>query len=480
MPSTTAPRAQTIALIVAAAMFMQNLDSAIINTSLPRMALSFHVGPVDLSLGITAYMLASAAVSPLSGWLSDRFGARNVLTAAVLVFTVASLGCGLATSLPAFVLARLAQGSGGALMMPVGMGVILHHSTKAELMRVTAFTVWPALVAPILGPVLGGFITQAFSWRWNFLLNLPIGTLGALAVFFFVPKDAREAGRKLDITGFVLCSLALTCLIAGFQRSSAGGPERAAAFGLIVLGAAAGWFAVRHLQTASIPLLRLSPLKNPAFFYASLFPAFLFRTQFYAAPLLLPLLFQLGFGLSPAAAGSWVICYFAGNLGIKPATSWILKTFGFRNVTSVNGLVVGLSILACGFLTPETPKPLTILLLLAAGASRSMQLTCLTTLTFAEIKPAEKSAASTLASMLIQTWAAVGIAVAAFLLALFQTLHGAHRVGLAELHDAFWAVGTMGLAGGLIYRTMPADIGAEVSLHRRKEKAPALEGKGAK
>ena len=463
---TKPPQVQTIALIVASAMFMQNLDSAIINTSLPRMALSFAVTTIDLSLGITAYMLASAAISPLSGWLSDRFGARNVLMGAVLTFTAASLACGLATNLPAFVIARLAQGSGGALMMPVGMGVVLRHTAKSQLMRASALTVWPALLAPILGPLLGGFITQTFDWRWNFWLNLPIGLAGAAAVFVWVPKDAREAGRKLDVNGFVLCSLALTCLIAGFQRSSVGGSDRDLALGLIAVGLISGWLAIRHLRTAAAPLLQLGPLARPSFFHSSLFPGVLFRAQFSTAPLLLPLLFQLGFGLSPFAAGRWVLVYFVGNLGIKPATSWILKNFGFRNVTSVNGFVVGLTMVACGFLTKNTPEIPLILLLLAAGASRSMQMTCLTTLVFADVSNAEKNAASTLLAMLIQTSAAAGVALAAFLLALFEGLYGATQVGLPELHASFWVVGAMALFGAVVFRRMPPDIGSEVSLHK--------------
>jgi len=463
---TKPPATQTIALIVASAMFMQNLDSAIINTSLPRMALSFGVTTVDLSLGITAYMLASAAISPLSGWLSDRFGARDVFMGAILMFTAASLACGMANSLPVFVFARLLQGSGGALMMPVGMGVVLRNTAKSQLMRASALTVWPALLAPILGPVLGGFITQTFDWRWNFWLNLPIGLAGAAAVFVWVPKEAREAGRKLDVNGFVLCSLALTCLIAGFQRSSVGGSDRILAIGLIIVGLAAGWMAIRHLRRAAAPLLQLSPLANPSFFHSSLFPGILFRAQFSTAPLLLPLLFQLGFGLSPFAAGRWVLVYFLGNLGIKPATSWMLKSFGFRNVTSVNGLIVGFTMVACGFLTKDTPEIPLILLLLAAGASRSMQMTCLTTLVFADVSSAEKNAASTLLAMLIQTSSAAGVALGAFLLALFVGIDHATRVGLPELHASFWVVGAMALGGALVFRRMPPDIGSEVSLHK--------------
>ena len=459
-------RGTTIALIVASAMFMQNLDSAIINTSLPKMALSFGVSSVDLSLGITAYMLASAAISPLASWLSDRFGARGVLAGSVMIFTLASVGCGMATDLPLFVIARLLQGTGGALMMPVGMEVVLRTTAKSELMRATALTVWPALVAPILGPVLGGFITQTFDWRWNFWLNLPIGLAGTIAVLICIPKSAAEHVRKLDLSGFVLCSVALACLLAGFQRSSVPGSARTMAIGLVAVGFGAGVMAIRHLRSSPAPLLALGPLSRTSFSYSALLPGALFRGMFATAPFLLPLLFQLGFGLSPVAAGGWVLVYFAGNLGIKPVTTQILKSFGFRNVSCFNGLLVALSMLACGFITLATPKLLLVLLLFAAGAARSMQMTSLMTLTFADIPGPEKSAASTLHSMLQQTAAAAGVAAGAFLLALFAGLDHVTMVGLPELHRAFLAVGMVALVAAAAFWRMPADIGSEVSLHK--------------
>jgi len=457
---------EIVALIVAGAMFMQNLDSAIINTSLPKMAVSFAVSTVDLSLGITAYMLASAAISPLSGWMSGRFGARNVLMGAVVLFTLASVGCGMANNLPLFVLARLAQGAGGALMMPVGMAVVLRHTPKSDLMRVSAYTVWPALLAPIIGPVLGGFITQTFYWRWNFWLNLPIGLIGAIAVYVFVPKEASDSARKLDFGGFALCSVGLTCLIAGFQRSSVGGAERQTAIVLIFIGLIAGLMAVRHLRSHPAPLLQLDPLSRPSFFHAGLFPAILFRAQFSTTPLLLPLLFQLGFGLTPIAAGGWVLVYFVGNLGIKPATSWILRSFGFRTVTSVNGLLVGLTMIACGMLVPTTPRIPMAALLLLAGATRSMQMTSLTTLVFADVSLAERNAASTLMAMLVQTASAAGVALAAFLLALFEQVYHVNQVQLPELHASFFTVGILAMFGAAIFLRMPLDIGREVSLHK--------------
>jgi EmrB/QacA subfamily drug resistance transporter len=462
--SVSASRAQTIALILAGAMFMQNLDSAIINTSLPRMAQYFAVSTVDLSLGVTAYMLASAAISPLSGFMADRFGSRTMLVASLSIFTLASAACGAAPSLAWFVVARLAQGAGGALIMPVGLALVMRHAAKEDMMRFTALIVWPALLAPILGPVLGGFITQHIDWRWNFWLNLPLGLIAVAMVTAFVPQHREEQTPKLDVMGFVWCSTALTCLIAGFQRSSMQGGERSTAIVLIVVGAITGFLALRHLARHAQPLLSLQVLQYKSFNYAAWMPGLLFRSLFSTAPFLLPLLFQLGFGLSPTAAGGWVLVYFTGNLGIKPFTTPILRRWGFRNVMWINGVLVALTMLGCGFLLPATNHFMMIFVLLAAGATRSMQLTSLTTLTFADVPNDHKNAASTLLAMLAQTSSAIGVALGAFLLALLRKPTGI--VDLGVLHGAFWVVAALAFATALGFRSMSPDIGAEVSMHR--------------
>ncbi|MFT8790348.1 MFS transporter [Komagataeibacter saccharivorans] len=455
-----------IALIMAATSFMQNLDGAIINTSLPQMAHSFGVTTIDLSMGITAYMLASAALSPLSGWLSQKIGERTLLLVSVIAFTLASVWCGIAPDLTMFVLARIAQGLAGAMMMPVGMSVVLRHTPKSEWMRAQAVTVWPGLMAPIIGPVLGGFITQTLDWRWNFWLNLPIGLAGAIAILRFVPQEEKTEPPPMDFVGFSLCAIGLTTLLAGFQRSAESGRTREIALGLIIGGIATGWAAIRHLRRHPTPILSLAPLNRPSLRYVVLYPGVLFRTLFSAMPFLLPLLFQLGFGLRPAAAGGWVLVYFCSNLGLKPFTSTIIRRFGFRNILLFNGLMVALSLVACGFAAPDTNRGLLVLMLVFAGATRSMQLTSLSTVAFADISTDERRAASGLLSILQQAASAAGVAGAAFGLSLFQTIDHSHGVGLAELHATFFAAAIIALVAALGCIRMPRTLGQEVSGHR--------------
>jgi EmrB/QacA subfamily drug resistance transporter len=460
-------KSRTVALIVASVFFMQMLDGAIMNTSLPQMALSFGVLPVALSIGITIYTLTVAAFVPLSGWLANRFGTRNIFLLAILVFTLASFCCGMAGSLPAFVAARAVQGLGGAMMTPVGRMVVLRNASKSELLQATALITWPALFAPVIGPVLGGFVTTYFSWRWNFLLNIPLGLSGLALVGLYVPQHVAEHRQPLDIRGFVLSSTGLVSLLFGLE-SFAHAHVRAQwmlALGLIASGVLFVWLAVRHFLRTPHPLLDLSAFKVQTFAVSSLWAGTYIRIAVAATPFLLPLLFQVGFGLTPLAAGGLIFAYFVGNLGMKTITTPTLRRFGFRSVLAVNGALSGLSIMACALFDRDTPHSVLMAILLIAGLTRSMEFTALNTLAFSDIGSAQRSSASTLASMLQQVSTVLGIALAAFLLNASQTMRGAATLGITDFRVAFMVVGAVGLLASWRFLQLPADAGAEVTGH---------------
>jgi EmrB/QacA subfamily drug resistance transporter len=460
-----AASAQRVALIVAIAFFMQFLDGTIISTSLPQMGASFGVSPVGMSVGITVYLLATAVFVPASGWLADRFGAREVFAIAIVVFTFSSLGCGLAQNLPEFIAARSVQGLGSALMIPVGRVLVLRNASKSELLSATALITWPALFAPVIGPVLGGFITTYLTWRWNFFLNLPLGIIGVCLALKFVP-DWREAeGQALDWLGFLLASTGLACLLWGLQRVAQPDDVHAQTVALVVAGLVSSWLAIRHLKATPTPLLDLSTFRIRTFAISTLSAGTYFRISINATPFLLPLLFQMVFGLSSVGAGLYILAYFLGNLGMKSVTTPTLRRFGFRKVLIVNGLVASLSIIACAAITMQTPRALIVALMLIAGLSRSMQFTALATLSFADVPPAQRSSASTLSAIQQQVAMVFGVALAAAMLNLSQYLRGGEVLAPVDFRIAFAAIGAIGLVASFQFLSLAHDAGAEVSGH---------------
>ena len=458
--------ATVIALIVASAFFMENLDATVIATALPHMAQSFGVTAVSLSIGMTAYLLALAVFIPISGWVADRFGSRTVFGAAIVVFTLASMLCGLSNGLWEFTIARVLQGMGGAMMVPVGRLVVLRSTEKRNLMRSIAYITWPGLAAPVIGPAVGGFITTYFNWRWIFLLNVPIGIVGLALTAVFIGNHREPGRRPFDSIGFVLSGIALTCLMYGMellgQRDADGRITAAILLGGVVVGAAA----VVHLLRAAHPLINLASLRIPTF-RATLGGGSLYVVSVSVSPFILPLFFQIGFGLNAFDAGLLVLSYAAGNLGMKTFTTPILRNFGFRNVMIFNGLLSAGTIVACAWLGLQTPHALIVLVLFIGGLCRSMQFTSINTLAFADVPTPMMSGASTFFSMVQQMTIGLGIAFGAMALHFASWLNGSRgQLDLADFHIAFLVVASLVLLAVVSFLGLGRDAGAEVSGHR--------------
>ncbi|MDU4841977.1 MAG: MFS transporter [Leclercia adecarboxylata] len=400
------------ALLVAGAFFMEFLDGTVIATALPDMARSFGVQAVDLNIGISAYLITLAVLIPASGWIADRFGARKVFTLALAIFTLASVLCGLATSVDQFVAMRVLQGMGGALMVPVGRLAVLRTTPKHLLIAAIATLTWPALVAPIIGPPLGGFITSYANWRWIFFINVPLGLIAIVLALRIIPDIFEETRRPFDTPGFIATSVAMVSLVCAMEMMGAQQVNTGIVLALLAFGVVTMIYALRHFRRAEWPMIRLDALQVPTF-RVTMYGGSLFRASISAVPFLLPLLFQVGFGMDAFHSGLLVLAVFVGNLTIKPATTPLIRGLGFKKLLLINGALNVLALLACAFLTPHTPVWVIMLVLYLGGVFRSIQFTAISTLAFADVPSAQMSYANTLFSTATQLAVGLGITLGA-------------------------------------------------------------------
>ncbi|MBV9288695.1 MAG: MFS transporter [Hyphomicrobiales bacterium] len=465
------------ALIIATALFMENMDGTVISTSLPAIARDLQQDPIVLKLALTSYMLTLAVFIPASGWVADRFGARTVFCSAIVVFTLGSILCGASTSLEQLIAARVFQGLGGAMMVPVGRLVLLRSVDKADLVNAMAYLTVPALIGPVAGPPLGGFITTYFHWRWIFWINVPIGMLGVALTLRFIENLREENVPRFDFKGFVLSGLGLMGLISGLSligRYLAPGWEVGAqiALSLALIAAYA-----RYADGAEDAILDLKLLQIPTFF-AGVVGGFIFRIGIGALPFLLPLLLQIGFGLTPFESGSLTFAAAAGALIMKFTAATALRRFGFRQTLVVNGLISGAFLAACALFTPSTPQWLILLTLLAGGFFRSLEFTALNAISYADIDQQRMSRATSFASVSQQMSGAVGVAVAAVCVQLIQFGLGDATLNARDLSLAFVAVAIISSLATLIFATLEPDAGAAlagrmVSTSGQRAAAPA-------
>jgi len=392
-------------------MFMQNLDSTIIATALPAIADSLGESPLHLNVAITCYLLSLAVFIPISGWTADRFGARRVFSAAIIVFTLGSIACGLANSLPVLVAARIVQGMGGAMMVPVGRLVLLRTIPKSELVRAMSYISIPALIGPVIGPPLGGFIVTYSSWRWIFFINIPIGLIGAALVNLFVDNLREQTARPFDFPGFALTGVGLASLAFGFETVGRGTLPSGIVVGLLAGGLLCMVLYVRHARRIDHPIIDLALLRIPTYAAATI-GGFLFRMGMGALPFLMPLMLQVGFGLDPLSSGLLTFASAAGAMTMKATVTPILRAFGFRAVLIGNTVICSAFLFSYSFFRPTTSHTVIFLALLAGGFFRSLQMTSINTLSYADVPPGMLSRATSLTSMGQQLSQSVGSAPA--------------------------------------------------------------------
>jgi EmrB/QacA subfamily drug resistance transporter len=423
--------ARGLALLVAGAYFMEILDATVIAPAAPHIATDLGVPAVAINVAITAYVLTLAVLIPVSGWLTERFGARRVFVVAIALFTCASAGCAAATSLPMLVATRVLQGVGGAMMVPVGRLVVIRTTAKTELVRAIAYLTWPALVAPLVAPALGGILSTYASWRLIFLINVPLGLIGLLVARRLVPDVRADDAGRLDWRGFLLTAIGIAALVVGMEAVAAPRPDWPVTAGSLVIAAALLALTIRYLFQARQPLLDLRIFAVRTYRVTALGGS-IFRAVITAIPFLLPLFFQLGFGWSAARAGLVVIALFAGNLGIKPATTPLMRRFGIRPVMLAAVAASAACLVGMAFLQRTTPLLVLLLLLACSGVVRSIGFTTYNTVAFADVPTERMTSANTLMSTVQELGAGLGVAVGALLVRLGSSTADAAGYG----HDA--------------------------------------------
>jgi EmrB/QacA subfamily drug resistance transporter len=450
-----------IPFIVGCALFMQMLDSTVVATALPAMAQALGSTPVRLNVAITSYLLAVAVFVPVSGWAADRYGARRVFMAAIALFTLSSVACAAATDLTYLVIARVVQGAAGAMMVPVGRIILLRVVPKQDLLKAMSFLSIPALLGPVIGPPLGGFMVTYMSWHWIFLINIPIGIIGIWLVRRYVPEIREASTPKLDWTGFLLSAVCLATLVSAFEALGHSLIPPGAVAGLAVLGLVCGILYVYHARRAPHPILDLTLMREPTF-AISVLGGNLCRFAVGAMPFLLAVQLQVGFGMSPFSAGLITFASAAGALLMKFVATPIVQHFGFRRVLTVNALLTGVFIIACAAFTANTPVWIMIAILLVGGFFRSLQFTAINTLTYADMPPERMSRASSFAAMAQQLGISLGVGVAAVTLNVSMAARGQHTVAVSDVMIAFVVVGLLCSASTFSFRKLSRSAGAQL------------------
>jgi EmrB/QacA subfamily drug resistance transporter len=450
--------------VVASALFMEQLDSTIVNTAVPAMAASLHVAPLSLKAVAASYILSLAVCIPVSGWIADRYGTRRVFSFAIMLFTISSVLCGLAQNIAEMIAARILQGVGAAMMMPVGRLTIIRTFAKSELLQAMNFVIIPALIGPLLGPTIGGLIVHWFSWRDIFFVNVPVGVIALWLALRHMPDYHGGQSTPLDWLGLALFgggTALLSWLLEIFGEHQIAAAPAAALF-CVSLGLLGAYW--RHAFRTPFPLLRLTLFRRRTF-RVSVIGGFVTRLGVGGLPFLTPLLFQVGLGLPPWESGLLMMPTAAAAMAMKTISRSVLARFGYRRVLIVNTVMIGAAISLYALVTKATPLEAIICIGLVLGFFNSLQFSSMNSMAYADIGEEDSSQASTIASSFQQVSMSFGLAFGTlvagwYLGGLPQTNQAAV---IAALHQAFLTLGGLTILSSLSFWTLRARDGESVS-----------------
>ncbi|MEM5315282.1 MFS transporter [Paraburkholderia sp. JHI869] len=455
-----------VPLIVACSMFMENVDGTVIVTSLPALARDLGQDPITLKLAVTSYVIGLGVFIPICGWVADRFGSRNVFRTAIGIFMAGSLLCAASRSLEMFVAARFVQGIGGAMMVPVGRIIIFRSLPKSDFIRAVNYLTVPALLGPVVGPPLGGFITTYLHWRLIFFINIPIGVLGIWLANRHIANMHEEHPGRLDWVGFVLSAggaslFMLGLSLVGGELVATGTAVTMCVIGALLLGAY--WL---YAQRVERPVLDLKFLRIPTF-NASVAGGSLFRIGLGAVPFLLPLTLQEGLGMTAFASGAITCASAFGSIFMKAIVSRVLGSFGFRRTLMVNAVLAGTAIAICGSFSPGMPVWLIWVIVLAGGIFPSLQFTGLNSLAYADIPTRDIGRATSVASVIQQVSLGLGVTIAGLVLQISHRVQGHSTIVWSDFWPAFLVVGLFSVASIPVTMRLPANAGEEIARGRR-------------
>ena len=452
-----------VPLILAVSLFMENMDSTVIATSLAQIARDIGTEPVALKLALTAYLVALAIFIPVSSWMADRFGARNIFRWAIVVFMIGSICCAMSNSLLTFVLSRFLQGMGGAMMTPVARLVLVRATPRNQLVDAMAWLSIPGLIGPIVGPPVGGFITTYASWHWIFLINVPIGLIGIVLVSIFLPDWHRNVPRKMDFPGFFLTGAAFAGWVFGISVVTL--PALPVSFGIAALagGTLAAAIYLWHFRRTEYPLLDLRLFRLPIF-RATMIGGTFFRLGTGAMPFLFPLMLQLAFGLNAFQTGTITFASAVGAFGAKFLAEGVLQRIGFRTAMIVTTAGTILGVIGMGLYTPETPVWLMMSFLVLTGFVQSIFWTATNAFVFADVEDKDAGQANVISQVGIQLSLAFGVALGGGALELFRLNHGGEP-SLLDFHFAFYVIAAVGIVSTIVFSRLPRNAGANLSGH---------------
>ncbi|MDK1684996.1 multidrug transporter subunit MdtD [Acinetobacter terrestris] len=447
------PEFRLLVFLVSIGFFMQGLDTTIVNTAIPAMAVNLGEDPLQMHSVVVAYVLSVAACIPLSGWLADRFGVRNTYFSAIVIFTLASLGCGLANSLNELLVYRVIQGIGGALLLPIGRLAMLKVIPRTQFLSAMSLMSLAGLMGPLIGPTLGGWMVEVATWHWIFLINIPMGLLGCLITVKAMPNVTEPSVKSFDFSGFILLVIAMVGVSMGIENFSSPHLSLWWSTGLITAGLMAAAIYAYHAHSHQNALFR-SKLFSNQIYAIGIVGNFFARLGGNAMPFLIPLMLQIAFGFEPFITGLLMIPTVLGSLASKPVIRQIIQRYGYRNVLLVNTLLVGACIASFALTTADTPIWLRALHFFIFGMLNSLQFVSMNTLTLKDLPQQDASSGNSFLSMIMMVSMSIGVALAGTLVNVFTAYYGTDHITTA-FHSTLILLGCINIITACIFSRIP-------------------------